>query len=177
MDTTTAQPTPAVPEPTKWDTANKLIEVLKDGQWHTNWELVEKVGHRFGASILILRRGEGPDGEHWKIQGEAVRGGKAGEWRYRHVGYAGGYRTKAPKCPKCGTKMHVTDVRSGDTGGEYIGATTTEKQSTLLETAQAEVERLRETIAWQGNIIKKQQYELEQLKKPVVPPTTVEARA
>lgn len=150
--------------PNKWDTLNKLIDVLRDGQWHTNWELVEKVGHRFGASILILRRGEGPDGEHWKIQGEAVRGEKPGEWRYRHVGYVGGYRTRAPQCPKCGTKMHIADVRNGDQGGECLGATTTEKQSTLLEQKTAQVEKMQETIEWQAGIIKRQNAELKRLQ-------------
>lgn len=29
----------------------KLIQVLGDGQWHSTEELVEKVGHRFSATV------------------------------------------------------------------------------------------------------------------------------
>jgi len=37
-----------------------MYERLKDLQWHTTEECVEAVGHRFGASVLLLRK-EGYD--------------------------------------------------------------------------------------------------------------------
>lgn len=34
----------------------RLIELLKDGLWHTDKELVEKVSHRFGHTIYEARK-------------------------------------------------------------------------------------------------------------------------
>jgi len=38
-----------------------LLAVLWDRVWHTTQELVTKVGHRFGASLLLLRK------EGWRV--------------------------------------------------------------------------------------------------------------
>lgn len=65
--------------------ARALREVLADGAWHTSTELARRVGHRFGAAILSLRRGDdgGPpllirkqkireDGSLWAYWSEGV---------------------------------------------------------------------------------------------------------
>jgi hypothetical protein len=135
----------------------QLAAALSDGQWHTNTELFEKAGPRFGAAILNLREGK-HDGEHWIIEGEAIPG-EPGKWRFRHTGFSGRYRPNSPRCPKCNTKM------TKDEGSAYSGGNTTEKQLTLLEQAQVELASLRGIIEWQAGIIKKQNYELEVLRK------------
>lgn len=88
----------------------QLADVLDDMQWHTNAELVEKVGHRFGAQILELRKGK-LDGLYWVIEGEPVEGEK-GVWRYRCTDLTDTpYVTHPPICPKCGYQMTIHDVR------------------------------------------------------------------
>lgn len=58
-----------------------LRVALGDGQWHTSTELAKAVGHRFGASILIVSRGE--DGcAPWLIRRERVKT-NGSVWRYK----------------------------------------------------------------------------------------------
>lgn len=37
-------------------TIEKLLHVLADGGWHSTEELVQKVGHRFSATIHVAKR-------------------------------------------------------------------------------------------------------------------------
>jgi hypothetical protein len=92
---------------------DQLAAILADGKEHTNLELVEKVGHRFGAQILQLRKGElNEDREQpcWVIEGKPVEG-QVGVWKYRLVGFTETYQTEGHKCPNCGWKLTVHDVR------------------------------------------------------------------
>lgn len=34
----------------------RLLRLMSDGQWHSAKELSEKIGHRFGSPIHILRK-------------------------------------------------------------------------------------------------------------------------
>jgi len=92
----------------------QLADILCDTEWHTNLELVEKVGHRFGAQILQLRKGESPIDPLkpcWVIKGEPVEGETKGLWRYRLVDFAETYEPEGHKCPNCGWKLTIHDVR------------------------------------------------------------------
>lgn len=54
---------------------------LGDQEWHTGSELAERVGHRFGASILRVSRGT-DGGPAWLIH--RMRATSSGSiWRYR----------------------------------------------------------------------------------------------
>lgn len=57
-----------------------LRELLSDGEWHTNGELIEKCGPRFGARLLELRRGVGDGGAEKTVH--VVQTG-VGAYRYR----------------------------------------------------------------------------------------------
>lgn len=85
-----------------------LAAVLEDGQWHTNLELVEKVGHRFGGQLLQLRKGEFGDGLCWVVETERTA---RADWRYRLVDFQDSYAPNSPCCPNCGTKLHIHDIR------------------------------------------------------------------
>ncbi len=41
----------------------KLTQVLGDGQWHSTGELVERVGHRFSATLHRAVKGQG-----WRVE-------------------------------------------------------------------------------------------------------------
>lgn len=56
----------------------KILQLLKDGQWHTNREL-KQISHRFSARIKELRD------EGWQIEREYWG---EGVWAYRLVGRA-----------------------------------------------------------------------------------------
>jgi hypothetical protein len=142
----------------------QLAEVLRDGEWHTNVELVEKAGHRFGAAILQLKKGE-HDGNCWEIERENM--GAKGLVRYCLVGFRSSYRANAPKCPKCGTQMEVQDVRHGGSAGEYTGARTTAKHTDLLEAAYKRIEELESVVEWQADIIRKETRELKNMKEAI----------
>jgi hypothetical protein len=140
----------------------QVANVLKDQEWHTSTELVEKTGHRFGACILELRKGK-LDGECWVIAGEPVVN-EVGTWRYRLCGFAGRYRPNTPTCPKCGYHLRMTDVRKGGTIGTFEGEVTTDKHVDIVAQTHAELDKTRETIEWQGDIIRKQDIELKLLR-------------
>lgn len=36
--------------------SERLLEVLRDGEWHSTKELVRRVGHTFGGAVFKLRR-------------------------------------------------------------------------------------------------------------------------
>lgn len=81
---------------------------LSDGQWHSSGELA-RIQHRFGASILILRKGEF-DQLYWEIE---KRQAGVGVWHYRFVKKSKTpYKPQSPRCPTCGTRMHVRDDRT-----------------------------------------------------------------
>jgi hypothetical protein len=89
---------------------HKLADILEDMNWHTNTELVEKVGHRFGAQVHQLRKGEF-DATCWVIESMPVEGEK-GIWQFRLTGFATSYTPKSPKCPHCGHTLTIHDVRT-----------------------------------------------------------------
>jgi hypothetical protein len=86
-----------------------LANALEDRGWHLSTELAQVAGHRFGAQILLLRKGAHDD-RCWDIKAE--RTDVKGVWRYRLEGFTSSYTPKTPYCPKCGHKLHVEDVRA-----------------------------------------------------------------
>lgn len=73
--------------PAEWahrDTqASRLRAVLADYRWHTGRELARRVGWRFSAALLIVRRGEDGDAP-WEVQAERLTS-DGSQWRYRLV--------------------------------------------------------------------------------------------
>ncbi len=137
-----------------------LASILVDQQWHTSTELAEKVSHRFGASILELRKGK-HDGTCWVIEGEAIGGDDDGEWRYRLVGYAEDYKTKVPHCPKCGTEMVIEDARRTGHSGKVAKAS---KQPSIVDELKAQLAKQESTIEWQADIIRRLEADLKRAK-------------
>lgn len=74
--------------------AAKLREVLSDGMPHTSTELARLVGHRFGAAILTVRRGDDME-PAWDITKRRLRD-DGSVWEYQLVGLAppGGVRPR-----------------------------------------------------------------------------------
>ncbi len=35
---------------------DRLLELMSDGDWHSSEELVEKISHRFSATMHVLRK-------------------------------------------------------------------------------------------------------------------------
>lgn len=83
-----------------------VANALRDGKWMTS-SMLARVQNRFGASLLILRKGEF-DGLHWVI--EKLRGEY--EWQYRLSGFTETYEPQSPRCLDCGSKrVQVRDDR------------------------------------------------------------------
>ena len=63
-----------------------LRALLRDGRWHTQQELAEAVGYRYGAVIHRVRRGE--DGLPALLVEKRRESADGAKWSYRQVGVA-----------------------------------------------------------------------------------------
>jgi hypothetical protein len=61
----------------------RLRELLKDGRWHNQWELLQAGGFRYGARLLEIRRGE-DGGPMWEVKAERMEDSTA--YRYQASG-------------------------------------------------------------------------------------------
>jgi hypothetical protein len=48
---------------------DRLVVVMRDGQWHSTEELVDRVGHRFSAAKHVLQR----QGYQFEVRRDGVR--------------------------------------------------------------------------------------------------------
>lgn len=86
---------------------DQVKALLSTREWVSGVAL-NRVQSRFGASILILRRGDN-DGKCWVIE---KRTNGFASWEYRLTGFAESYDTKSPHCLDCGSKrVFVRDDR------------------------------------------------------------------
>lgn len=84
-----------------------VAAALSNGQWLTS-SMLARVQNRFGASILLLRKGDF-DGRFWNI--EKLRGEY--EWQYRLAGFTDSYNPDSPQCLDCGSlNVRIRDDRS-----------------------------------------------------------------
>jgi hypothetical protein len=58
---------------------DRLVAVMKDGQWHSTEDLVDRVGHRFSAAKHVLRQ----QGYQFEVRRDGVR------FEYRMVSVVG----------------------------------------------------------------------------------------
>lgn len=54
--------------PMKDNLPNRLLLLMSDGRWHTNYELADKISHRFSATIHVLKK-QGYKFEKRHVQG------------------------------------------------------------------------------------------------------------
>lgn len=85
-----------------------VARALDGGRWLSG-TLLAQLQHRFGSSILLLRKGD-YDGRCWKI--EKRRAG-VGVWEYRFMGKTlEPYLPHSPRCLDCGSRrIAVRDDR------------------------------------------------------------------
>jgi hypothetical protein len=72
---------------------DKLVEILKDYKPHTTTELKKRVGHRFGASLLTLRKKQGLNIISTKLNKT--------DWEFRWDGFTDSYTPNRQHCPGC----------------------------------------------------------------------------
>jgi hypothetical protein len=53
---------------------DRLLRLMSDGRWHSTEELVEKISHRFSATIYVLRK------RGYKFEDRRIEGQRR-EWR------------------------------------------------------------------------------------------------
>ncbi len=48
---------------------NRLLRLMSDGRWHSTEELVEKISHRFSATMHVLKK-QGYKFEKRRVEGQ-----------------------------------------------------------------------------------------------------------